>query len=199
MKEQRAFKVRCLIVGLAATLLFPMATYAQTTTDNSSLIAELTALVQILEQEIVALEAQQVPAVTIPIPVSTPSIGSVSDITNPSTTTNMADDTQQPVPQPAPQFAQVPTWGFTNNDRNQGVTGTWATDIPATAVLYVSAQMGSTGDISGYQIQQTWGDASTSFSFVSPLLGTPFYAVAITANGQTTTYKGSDYRSSIPH
>jgi hypothetical protein len=197
MKNQRKYMIRCMLVGLAGTmLLLPAASYAQTvtTTDNSQLIAVLTALVQVLEQEIASIQAQQATST----PVSAPSIGAVPAITNASTTI-MADDTQEQAAQPAPQFAQAPTWAFTNGDRSQGVTGTWSTDIPATAVLYVSAQMGDTGDISGYQIQQTWNDATTSFTFTSPLLGTPFYAVAVTANGQTTTYKGSDYRSSIPH
>lgn len=108
------------------------------------------------------------------------------------------------VTMPAPQFTQTPIWtGVVDGS----FSGTWATNIPATAALYVSATQGDVwhADVSqmnsaiDVQKAQTWDEATTTFSITVPAHTLPvFYAVVITANGQNTIYYGSDYHSDLP-
>ena len=188
---KRNFSYRAKVITLWTLLLligwqFPVSAYAQATTTDATTtsykaeeIAALYQIIQLLETEIALLT--QVQNAQIQEQQSTASVQPESAPVSQPVVSDVA-------PAQAPQFVENPTWSF--NSTRDGVIGNWQTDIPATATLYVAGQPSE--DISTYQIQQQWSDASTTFNFTSPLLGTPFYIVVVSANGTSTVYNGYD-------
>ncbi len=119
---------------------------------------------------------------TTVVPVTTPQITS-----QPQTTmTNQAPAQPATAVAQAPQFMQAPTPTL-NVDKSE-VNLAWTTDQAATATLYVD--MARHDDWSQLQPLETF-DANTNFTAqVDPKRGVWFYAVIITANGQSTVHTG---------
>ncbi len=144
-----------------------------------------TSTISVIEQDLVGTTTQAVatttPAITTqttPMTQSAPAHGPVAG----------AAQVLQPAPAAAtaPAFTQGPA---TNTTKDSGtVTVTWQTDQSATAAFYIDQQRHEDWtEVQPFKIF----DAATSFSVdTDKHRGVWFYAVIVTANGQSTVHTG---------